>query len=135
MFKDNKFLESINKVDITKALQIEFSITDIIDFASSVWTIQNKFEKINTEDSLLGKKRAITSNINKIKNILDLKGIEIIDFTNKKYNEGLNVDILSYEKNSETFEPYIKETIIPAIIFKGNIIQKAKVIVETNEVE
>jgi len=130
MFKDNKFLESMNK-----APQIEFSIAEIIDFASSVWSIQNKFEKINTEESLLGKTRAITSNINKILNILEIKGIEIIDFTNKKYNEGLNVDILSYEKNSEILEPYIKETIVPSVIFKGNIIQKAKVIVETNEVE
>jgi len=130
MFKDNKFLESMNK-----APQIEFSIAEIIDFASSVWSIQNKFEKINTEESLLGKTRAIASNINKILNILEIKGIEIIDFTNKKYNEGLNVDILSYEKNSEILEPYIKETIVPSVIFKGNIIQKAKVIVETNEVE
>lgn len=135
MFKDNKFLESIDKSDINKAPQVEFSITDIIDFASSIWSIQNKFEKINLEESISGKTRAITSNINKILNLLNDKDIEIIDFTNKKFNEGLNVDILSYEKNNEILEPYIKETVVPAVIYKGSIIQKAKVIVETNEVE
>jgi hypothetical protein len=58
--------------------------------------------------------------------------IEILDYTGKKYNEGLNVDILSIEKDPGATFPHIREMIEPTILCKGTIIKKGKVIVVEN---
>jgi hypothetical protein len=63
-----------------------------------------------------------------MKRFLDKNDIDVIDYTNKKYNEGLNLDVLAVEKDSNLKEAIIKETHEPAITLKGKIVKKAKVI-------
>ena len=109
------------KVDITTNL--------ITDLMFSVWQLDKNINKIKATDKEINT-RTIDSTFNKIKNIFKTLGFESIDYTNKKFNEGLNVDIVATNKVNNTIEPYIKETIEPTILYKGNIIKKAKVIVE-----
>ncbi len=58
--------------------------------------------------------------------------IEIRDYTNQKFNEGLNLDILSVEKDPAIAEPMVKETVEPTILCKGQVVKKAKIILLSN---
>ena len=60
---------------------------------------------------------------------LEIHDIEVQDYTNKSFNEGLNVDVISVVKEEGVSSPVIKETIEPTILSKGQLIRKAKVIV------
>ena len=66
------------------------------------------------------------------KKYLEKYDVSVISYTNQKYNEGLNLDILSIESDSNIFEPTIKETVEPTVMCKGQIIKKAKVILLKN---
>ena len=71
------------------------------------------------------------NSIQKLKRYLEKYDVEILDYKNQKFNEGLNLDVLSVEKDSSIQEPQIKETIEPTIMLKGQVIRKAKVILLT----
>jgi hypothetical protein len=63
---------------------------------------------------------------------LDKYSIEIIDHTGEKYNEGMNVDVLSFEKDENVKIAIIKETVEPSISCKDHIVKRGKVIVVNN---
>jgi hypothetical protein len=60
---------------------------------------------------------------------LDKNDISVVDYTDNKYNEGLNLDILSIEKDPKIPHSIVKETHEPAVMHKGQLIKKAKVVV------
>ena len=54
---------------------------------------------------------------------------EVIDYTGQVYNEGMNLDILSTEKDPDLKQSIISETHEPAVTHKGILVRKAKVII------
>ncbi len=60
---------------------------------------------------------------------MDKNDIEIVDHTNQKFNEGINLDILAVEKSSDILESIIKETKEPTILHKNQVVHKGKVII------
>ena len=127
LYKD--ILKEINNSIKPLFLKVDITTNLITDLMFSVWQLDKNINKIKATDKEINT-RTIDSTFNKIKNIFKTLGFESIDYTNKKFNEGLNVDIVATNKVNNTIEPYIKETIEPTILYKGNIIKKAKVIVE-----
>ena len=111
-------------------LKVDITTNIITDLMFSVWQLDKNVNKIKSTNKEINT-RAIDSTFNKIKNIFKTLGFESIDYTNKKFNEGLNVDIVATNKVSDNIEPYVKETIEPTILYKGNIVKKAKVIIES----
>lgn len=105
--------------------------TQIVELAVEIWRIQNRLIKAssNLDDA---QKRGLESSIQKLRKYLDNFRIEIIDHTDQKYNEGLSVDVLSFENDSGVKEPIIKETVEPTIICQGNVVRKGKVVVIKN---
>ena len=91
------------------------------------WRIKSKIEKSKSELSFESIK-SISLSLDKIELILKEAGIEIEDLTSKKYSDGLNVDVLSFNK-SDGKKSVIAETLEPAVKYKGKIIKRAKVIV------
>jgi molecular chaperone GrpE (heat shock protein) len=60
---------------------------------------------------------------------LEKYDIEIVDYTNQKFNDGLNLDVLSVEKEPTISESIVKETVEPTVMYRGQVIKKAKIIV------
>lgn len=111
---------------------ISYEVNDLAELAIEVWRLELRLQKIfdNLDDP---QKKSITMSLAKIKRYFEKQDIETVDFTNKKYNEGLSLEVLSIEKEKNLIEEIIKETIEPSVLFKGKVIKKAKVIVKKRE--
>jgi hypothetical protein len=103
-------------------------IEDLAEMAIDIWRLERKVTKLK-EHFPDYQSLPLENSISRMKRVLQKHAIEIIDYTNQKYNEGLNVEILSVEKNEAILEPIVKETVEPAILHKGKILKKAKIIV------
>jgi molecular chaperone GrpE (heat shock protein) len=77
--------------------------------------------------------KGLQISIEKLKRYVGKYDIEILDYTNQKFNDGLNLDILSVEKDPSLQAPIVKETIEPTILVKGQVVRKAKIILLTNQ--
>jgi hypothetical protein len=105
---------------------------DIINLSLDIWKLRNRILKISPN---LNKENINSLNyyIEKLKKYLDKKNIEVREYDNLKYNEGLNLDVLLLESSSidiecEVDNIFIKETIEPAVFINGQLMRKAKVI-------
>jgi hypothetical protein len=112
---------------------IEYSAEtkDLADMAVDVWKLEKRLGTIK-QNLPVDQVKSFENSIARLKRVLAKCEIEILDYTGKKYNEGLNVDILSIEKDQALAFPHIREMIEPAILCKGTIIKKGKVIVVEN---
>lgn len=112
----------------TKFLELTPTTSSLVELAIEVWRIEKRLAK--AESSLNeDQNKAFGNSIAKLHRYLDKNDITIADYTDQKYNEGLNLDILSIEKDSSITESIIKETHEPAVMHKGQLIKKAKVVV------
>lgn len=109
-------------------ITISPAMADMIELAVEVWRVERRFQKISPRFSD-NERAGLQSSIRKLSRYLEKNDIEIIEYTNQKFNEGLNVDVLSVEKDGENREPKIKETVEPAVLSKGQIVRRAKVVV------
>lgn len=112
-------------------LELSLGVNELTDLAVEVWRMEQRIGKSASslpENQLKG----LENSIQKLKRYLEKYDIEIIDYKNQKFNEGLNLDILSVEKDSSLQHPIVKETVEPTIMCKGQVVRKAKVILLTN---
>ncbi len=104
---------------------------DIVELAIEVWRINNRIMKAGSGLTDI-QRRGLESSLQKFLKFLDKYNIKIVDHTGEKYNEGMNVDVLSFEKDENIKTPLVKETVEPSIICKGHVIKKGKIIVINN---
>lgn len=104
---------------------------DLVELAVEIWRIQNRIGKAGSDLQEI-QKRGLESSVQKLQKYLDTFRIAIVDHANQKYNEGMNVDVLSFEIDPEVAFPLIKETIEPSITCEGKVIRKGKVVVIKN---
>ncbi len=122
-----KIKEDIKYAVAPKFMELSSSVSDLVELATEIWRIEQRILK--SESSLLeNQRKGLEISLKKLKRYLEKYDIEIVDHTNQKYNDGLNLDILSVEKNKSVNEPIIKETVEPTIMCKGQIIRKAKIV-------
>lgn len=105
------------------------NLKDLIDIALELWKIEKKVNKINanfwTEFTTW-----FDFPIKKIYEILANNKIKIIDYTWKKYIEGMNwIEVISVEKSNTENETIILDTIMPLVELDSKIYIKSKVIV------
>ena len=117
----------------SQAIFIDLSprTSELVDLAIEIWRIQNRIIKASSDIQEIHK-RGLESSLIKLQKYLTGFHIEVIDHTNEKYNEGLSVDVLSFENSPDISIPIIKETIEPTIICEGKVIRKGKVVVIKN---
>jgi len=138
--KDN-YTKSISDLYLNLREEIKYSVTpkfidfsanvkDLAELATEVWKIEQRSNKLISKLSE-DKKKGFESSINRLKMYLTKNDIEVVDYSNQKYNEGLNLDILSIEKKTKLEAPMIKSTIEPTILYKGQVFKKAKVILQS----
>jgi hypothetical protein len=112
----------------SRFLEISPSTQSLIELAVEVWRIETRLAKAT--ESLSGdQNKAFENSTAKLRRFLDKNDITFTDYTDQKYNEGMNLDILSIEKDPSISESVIKETHEPAVLHKGQVVKKAKVVV------
>ncbi len=111
-----------------KSIELSPTTSSIVELAVEVWRLEKRLSK--AEPSLTDdQNKALQNSIAKMHRYLDRNDITLVDYTDQKFNEGLNLDILSIEKDPKLHESVIKETHEPAVMHKGQLIKKAKVVV------
>lgn len=126
-----KIREEIRYAVAPKFFDVSPRVNDLIDLAVEVWRVEQRILKSSSALPELQFK-GLENSVQKLKRYLSRYDMDIIDYKNQKYNEGLNLDILSIEKDSSLIGPIIKETIEPTITCKGQVIRKAKIILANN---
>ena len=106
-----------------------FTTQKQIDLALIAWSLKKYSNKLINENSLEEKSRPLKSNLAKLEQFLNSLKISIIDYTDQKYNEGMNLDVIDTIKTDTEFDK-IKETIEPSIVINGVLVKKARVIKE-----
>jgi molecular chaperone GrpE (heat shock protein) len=124
----SKIKNDINFAVAPNSINLSPSTDDFIQFALEIWRIEQKVTKL-TETLPVNQRKGLENSIQKFKRYLEKYDIEIVDYTNQKFNDGLNLDVLSIEKEPTISESIVKETIEPTVMYRGQVIKKAKIIV------
>lgn len=112
----------------TRFIEITPSAQSIVDVATEVWRLEKRLKKVSGDLSD-DQNKAFENSITKLRKFLDKNDMSFMEYTGHKYNEGLNVDVLSIEKSEDSTDSIIKDTHEPAIFHKGKLIKKARVVV------
>ncbi|MFH0796978.1 MAG: hypothetical protein V2A65_07990 [Candidatus Omnitrophota bacterium] len=122
-----KIKEDINFAVTPKFVSLSSDMNDLVELTVEVWRIEQRI--IKSLPALSENQRnGLENSIRRLRRYLEKHDIMIVDHTNQKFNDGLNLDVLSVEKDSSLTEPIIKETIEPTIMYKGLVVRKAKII-------
>lgn len=112
----------------TKFLEASMEAKDLIDLAIEIWRIDQRLNKA-MEKLQENNRKALEISMQKLKRFIDKYDLEVRDYTGQKYNTGLSaVDVVSVEKDKSTIEDTVKETLEPAVLLRGQVVKKAKVI-------
>ncbi len=112
----------------SKFLELTPSSQSLVELAVEVWRLEKRLQK-SSESLSEDQNKAFDNSLAKLLRYLEKNDISLTDYTDKKYNEGMNLDILSIEKDPDIPHSIIKETHEPAVLHKGQLIKKAKVVV------
>lgn len=114
-----------------KSLQLSVSANELVELALEIWRMDQRLMKIaNTLPE--NHRKGLENSILKLRKYISNYDIEIVDYTNQKFNDGLNLDVLSVEKDPAVATPTVKETVEPTILIKGQVVKKAKIILLSN---
>lgn len=112
----------------TKFIDISPSTQSLIELGIEAWRLEKKVEKA-AEELPADKKTSLQNSLMKLRRYLERNDIEVRDYTDQKYNDGMNLEILSSEKHPNLTQSIVGITDTPAIMHKGQIIKRAKVII------
>lgn len=127
-----KISEDIKYAVAPKHIELSLGVNDLVDLAVEIWRMDQRLAKSMTALPE-NQQKGLQISIEKLKRYVGKYDIEILDYTNQKFNDGLNLDILSVEKDPSLPAPIVKETIEPTILVKGQVVRKAKIILLTNQ--
>jgi superfamily I DNA and/or RNA helicase len=126
-----KISEEIKYAVAPKSINLSTSVAELVELATEVWRVEQRLSKI--ADSLQeNQRKGLENSVLKFKRYILNYDIEIVDYTNQKFNDGLNLDVLSVEKDPAVTIPVVKETVEPTILVKGQVVKKAKIILLSN---
>lgn len=113
---------------IPRSLTISPATEDVADMAVELWRLEKRLSK--TKDKLSDdENKALGNAVEKLRRFVQRNDVEVTDYAGQTYNEGMNLDILSSEKDPDLKQSIVHETHEPAVSHKGILIRKAKVII------
>ena len=116
-----------NFIDINTA-SVVIQTQDLTDLAIEFWRLEKRLKKIEEKLSE-DENKAFRNSIEKLGRFVKKNDLEVTDYTGQIYNQGMNLEILASEKDSQLAQDIIYETHEPAVAHKGILIRKAKVII------
>ena len=105
-----------------------FDPSELAVIAISNWKLENRLEDMNERADSKDIRR-LRSISNQIKDFLNSYGIKAEDYTGRTFNDGMNVEVIAGEEDSESERDYVKKTESPAIFINGAQYKRAVVIV------
>jgi len=126
-----KISEDIKFAVAPKSISLSVAVTELVELATEVWRIEQRLAKI-TDSLQETQRKGLENSMHKLRRYIANYDIEIVDYTNQKFNDGLNLDVLSVEKDPTVIVPIVKETVEPTILVKGQVVKKAKIILLSN---
>lgn len=111
-----------------KYIEASPTVKSLIGIAIEVWRISNKVELLKN-DVAKDKIISLENSSRKLSQHLNEYDVEIIDHSGEKYNEGMNLEVLSVDKDPSIKEALVKEVVEPTVMIKGQVVSKAKVII------
>ncbi len=123
-----KAIDNIRRIIVEKYVPFDPQIDKLVGLAGDYWRLQNNVERIDSklDDS---ERRRLYNSLNRIKTYLEANDIEVQDFTGRQYSDGMNVNLISVEKQANIDKPTVIETRRPQISYTGIIRQRSDVIV------
>ena len=117
-------------IDLLYQKYIEFKpeVKSLIELANAYWNLEKKLGDYENELSDNNVRR-LKSSIRKIKSYLDESDIEVNDYSGRQFNEGMNVEIVGRKVDKKVKTSIIDEVMSPAILYRGELVQKTKVII------
>lgn len=112
----------------TKFIDVSPSTQSLVELGIEIWRLEKKLEKASQELSD-DQKTSLQNSLMKLRRHLEKNDIEVRDYTDQKYNDGMNLEILSSEKHPNLSHSVVGITDTPAIMHKGQIIKRAKVVI------
>lgn len=109
-------------------------LKSVVDLAIRYWELNNSIAGLK-EMIPDPKYKKMNSSLRKISEYLSQNDVEVIDYTGRAYTDGIVVDVISSEIDPAVKKPLIKETYSPAVIYRGNLIKKAQVIIAKGKEE
>lgn len=114
-------------------IDVSSETKDFIELATEVWRLKGKIKDIQNKKNLSDEtQKALFHAVQKINRLLKEKGVVIKDYEGRKYNEGMNIEVLELKEvddKDSVEDSIIIETIAPEITVEGQIAKQAKVIV------
>jgi len=111
-----------------KFLEISMEAKGLIDLASEIWRLDQRLIKVSKKLQE-NHQKALENSVQKLKKFVDKYDLEVRDYTGQKYNTSLSaMEVVSVEKSSSVINDTVKETLEPAVLLRGQVIKKAKVI-------
>lgn len=114
-----------------KHVHFDPKIDKLVDLAVDHWRLKKHIEKIKPQLSTEDAKR-VDNSIRRMENYLHENDIEVNDYAGRSANDGINVEVVSVEQDPSIEKPIIKETIVPAVTYKGSLRKKSQVIILDN---
>lgn len=111
-----------------KFLQVSPELTAMTDLAVEIWRIGQRITS-SSANIPENQKKSLENSLSKLNRCLEKFDLQIVDYTGQKFNAGMNVDVLSTEKDPAITDAIIKTTMEPTIMHKNQVVKKAKVIV------
>ncbi|NVM54783.1 MAG: hypothetical protein HWN66_13860 [Candidatus Helarchaeota archaeon] len=133
MFKNDKGIPKFligKKISIFKSDNEKQNV--ICDLIIEIWRLKNKIKRIKSKLEKDDEK-LIMEQVERIEDVLERHGFEIIDYAGENYNNGMaDIRVLAFEDNPNNPKGYmrIKDVIKPVIYYKNKPISKGEVIVE-----
>lgn len=124
--------EQIRESVESKFIEVSPNAKEMIELAVEIWRIEQRISK-SASSLAENQMKGLENSVQKLRRYLEKYDVEIVDYKNQKFNEGLNLEILSVEKDPSLAEPIVKETVEPTIMCKGQVVRKAKIILLTNK--
>lgn len=96
---------------------------------TAVWKLEQRMLYAETKEPR-DEYRRLWRHVEAIKDALTDIGVDIVDWTNKRYDEGMSLKVVSEEERPGTKESEIVETLLPTIRFRKQIqLQQGEVVV------
>ncbi len=108
-------------------VDIPLQTNDLFDVAVEIWRLEQKMRKV-LPTLPENQRLSLENSIQKLKRYLEKNEVVCVDYLNQKYNDGLNVELLSVEKDPTITEARIKETIEPTVLYRGQVVRRGKII-------
>jgi len=111
-----------------KFITIAPASESFVELSTEIWRLSKRLKKIEAvlDDD---QNKALQNSLSKLERFMSKNDLLVTEYTSQKYNQGMNLDVISIEKDPSVIHSTIKDTIEPSVMYRGQILKRAKVVI------